>query len=431
VTFIATVTGNDGTVGGTVEFKDGTNVIAGCAAVAIASGTAACSTSALAAGVRTITATYSGSLVYSGSNAALNEVVTSGASPITGNPTPVDFGGQSINTTSPSQAITITNTSGGSVAITSVVAPPGFAVTHNCPATLGAGAQCTANATFTPTTQGAISGPLAIVHAGTGPAIVPLAGTGERSLVTHFYRAILRRAPDGPGKAFWEAEAARLQSIGANINEAWYALAQFFFFSAEYATFNRDNTGFVTDLYVTFFNRQPDGGGLNFWVAELASGVPREVVLAAFMFSTEFRNFTAAIFGNTAAAAEIDTVMDFYRGLLARTPDDGGFNAWVSNFRTAQCNASPGAAVNSMVEAISSGFALSGEYTGKNRTNAQYVGDLYNAFLRRGGDLGGVNFWVNDLNMGTRTRENVRQNFVASPEFQARVAAIVNQGCLP
>jgi hypothetical protein len=84
-----------------------------------------------------------------------------------------------------------------------------------------------------------------------------------------------------------------------------------------------------------------------------------------------------------------------------------------------------------MVEAISSGFAGSGEYLARNRSNAQYVGDLYNAFLRRGGDLQGVQFWINDLDTGARTRENVRQNFIASSEFQSRVTAIVDQGCSP
>jgi hypothetical protein len=82
-----------------------------------------------------------------------------------------------------------------------------------------------------------------------------------------------------------------------------------------------------------------------------------------------------------------------------------------------------------MAEAISSGFVGSGEYAGRNRTNAQFVGDLYNAFLRRGGDLGGVQFWINDLDSGARTRENVRQSLLASPEFQGRVTNVVNQGC--
>src|SRR6185369_16622825 len=109
-----------------------------------------------------------------------------------------------------------------------------------------------------------------------------------------------------------------------------FAMAQAFYFSGEYAAFNRDNTGYVTDLYNTFFNRAPDSGGLAFWVGQLASGMPREVALAEFMFSTE------AIFGNVSARAEVNEIVDFYRGLLARTPDSSGFDFWVGRFRIAQ-----------------------------------------------------------------------------------------------
>ena len=78
-------------------------------------------------------------------------------------------------------------------------------------------------------------------------------------------------------------------------------------------------------------------------------------------------------------------MVDFYRGLLARLPDDNGFNYWVGRFRQAQCAGS--AAVQAEAEAISSAFANSGEFLDRSRSNTQYVGDLYNAFLRRGGDL--------------------------------------------
>ena len=54
------------------------------------------------------------------------------------------------------------------------------------------------------------------------------------------------------------------------------------------------------------------------------------------------------------------------------------------------------------------------------------------AFLRRGapGDLAGVTFWINQIASGAMSREAVRKAFVASPEFQSRVAAIIAQGCL-
>ena len=209
----------------------------------------------------------------------------------------------------------------------------------------------------------------------------------------------------------------------------WFALAGSFYASAEYAAQNRDNAGFVTDLYNTFFNRAPDSGGFSNWTGLLASGMPREVVLASFMFSAEFGTFTQGIFGTATTRKEIDTVVDFYRGILGRLPDDAGFAFWLGRFRTAQCQGS--AAVTTQAESISNLYATSQEYIARNRSNAQYVGDLYNAFLRRGGDLAGVQFWINELNTGARTRENERQQFVASPEFSSRAAAIISQGCLP
>jgi serralysin len=257
---------------------------------------------------------------------------------------------------------------------------------------------------------------------------VALAGSAEKTLITHFYEAILRRAPDGGGKAFWQSEALRMQSDGADPNEAWYAMSVFFFNGTEYASLNRDNPGFVSDLYMTFFNRAADGGGLQFWVDQLNGGMPREVVLAGFLFSPEFQAFTQGIFGNTAARAEINVVMDFYRGALARLPDDGGLSFWVSQFRVAQCKGAGD--VYASADSISAQFFSGPEYSGRNRSNAQYVGDLYNAFLRRGGDPGGVQFWINQINTGAQTRDQVRQAFLGSPEFGNRVNAIVQQGCV-
>jgi hypothetical protein len=360
-------------------------------------------------------------------NAQVATNVAIGTSSFEPAPAVLAFGGQSMRTTAPALAITFANGGLSAVTVTSITAPAHFAVTHDC-ATVAAGGSCDASITFTPMAEGVLDAVLTI-QSSAGTKTVGLTGTGERSLITHYYRSILRRPPDGGGKSFWQGEAARLQSIGANVNEAWFAMAQFFYSSAEYASFNRDAAGFVTDLYTTFFNRPADAGGLAYWTGLIAQGMPREVVLASFMFSSEFTGFTQAIFGNTAARAEVDVVMDFYRGLLARLPDPGGFDSWVAQFRAAQC-ADPGA-VYQRVESISSAFTRSAEYTGKARTDSQYVGDLYNAFLRRGGDLGGVQYWIGQLATSARTREAVRVEFRNSSEFQARVAAVVAQGCQP
>jgi len=341
------------------------------------------------------------------------------------NPGSVDFGGQSMNTTSFARTVTFVNTSSTTITPSAVTASASFSVAHNCNS-IGPGGSCIAYVTFTPGVEGPVTGTLTVSN-GASSRTVPLSGVGERSLVTHYYQSILGREPDGGGKAFWEGERQRVVNLGASVNEVWFAMAQQFYFSPEYAAFNRDNTGFVNDLYDTFFNRAPDAGGLSYWVGNLDAGMPREVALAAFMFSPEFMSFTTAIFGNASARAEVDMVMDFYRGLLGRLPDDGGFNYWVGRFRAAQCQ--DGNAVNAEAEAISRAFTQSPEYGARGRTNAQYVGDLYNAFLRRGGDLQGVQYWIDQLDTGARDREQVRQAFAASAEFQNRVGAVIAQGC--
>jgi hypothetical protein len=429
VTFTATVSGSSGTPTGTAMFYAGGTLL-GCSPVTLSAGSAACTTSALSFGSNSIQAVYSGSTTYATSTSTtLAETVNAGPQLLSASLSNLDFGGQSMNTTAPTVSVVFTNNTASSVTPTSVTVPAGYAiVSDGCTGvTVAASATCTVSLNFTPGAQGTDAGYLLVFYAGGGPTFVPLTGVGEHSLVTHYYQSILRRNPDSGGKAFWEGEATRVSGLGANINETWYAMAMSFYASAEYAAFNRDDTGYVTDLYNTFFNRAPDAAGLTFWTGQLASGMPREVLLAQYMFSTEFANFTQAIFGNTTARAEVNMAVDFYRVLLSRLPDSGGLTFWVGQFQTAQCQGS--AQVIAQVNSISSAFITSAEYTARNRTNAQYVGDLYNAFLRRGGDLAGVQFWIGQLATNAQSREQLRQQFVASTEFQNRVTAVLAQGC--
>jgi hypothetical protein len=252
--------------------------------------------------------------------------------------------------------------------------------------------------------------------------------SGTTSVITHYYQSILRRAPDSGGLAFWEDEALRVRAHGASINDTFFALSGTFLASPEYSAFNRDATGFVTDLYKAFFDRSPDPGGLSFWLGNLNQGMPREVAYVSFLFSNEFSTFMQGKFGPIAARPEVDMVLDFYRGLLGRLPDSGGLDNWLRAFRRAQCDGS--AAVASTVKSISTAFANSGEYQGRRRTNAQYVGDLYNAFMRRGGDLNGVKFWITQLDTGAVTRDSLLQTFAGSPEFSARVQKVSSEACL-
>lgn len=350
-------------------------------------------------------------------------------------PASLQFGGESMATTSPSQTVTITNAGNAELAITSLaVSDAQFTQSSGC-TTIAPGASCTVGIAFTPAVA---SGPVdttiavsaTLVLTSNDPAnpslSIALAGTAEKSLVTHYYRSILRRAPDATGKAFWQGEAARVASLGADVDETWHAMALQFFGSAEYAALARDDAGFVSDLYAAFFNRASDAGGLAYWTGQLASGLPRDAALVGFLFSPEFASFTQSIFGAPGARPESGLVMDLYRGLLGRLPDDAGYAYWLQQIRAAQCQGAVGAAA----DAMSGAFASSSEAQQRNRTDPQDVSDLYDAFLRRGADLTGMQYWLGQLASG-QSRDAVRQSFVASPEFSTVVAAVQAAGCSP
>lgn len=253
------------------------------------------------------------------------------------------------------------------------------------------------------------------------------AASNSAGIIIGYYLAILRRVADPGGLAYWDSEAARMVAQGADINETWRAMAMAFFGSAEYASLGRTDDEFVVDLYNAFFSRPPDAEGLAYWTGEIASGVPRQVVLLSFLFSGEFTGYTQALFGRMVTRPEKAVVVDFYRGFLARLPDSPGLQFWSARFQAAMCT-SP-AAVSAEADAISQAFLDSAEYAARGRTNQEVVSDLYNGFMRRGADLAGVQFWQGQLDSAALTREQLRRIFLGSEEFRARVNALAARGC--
>jgi hypothetical protein len=94
-------------------------------------------------------------------------------------PSSMMFTTQLINTTSPQQTATLTNTGTQQVTINSISATPPFAQTNNCPSTLNENASCQIQLTFTPTGPGNAPGTLSVSDNALGsPQTVSLTGTG-------------------------------------------------------------------------------------------------------------------------------------------------------------------------------------------------------------------------------------------------------------
>ena len=110
-------------------------------------------------------------------------------------------------------------------------------------------------------------------------------------LITHYYSNILGRAPESNALNYYINVIMSIESSGGDIKDGFISMAQNIFNSPEYLNRNRNDEEYVTDLYNTFFDREPDSDGLTYWTTRLFEGMSRNTMLNNFVFSAEFDDF--------------------------------------------------------------------------------------------------------------------------------------------
>jgi alpha-tubulin suppressor-like RCC1 family protein len=110
-------------------------------------------------------------------------------------------------------------------------------------------------------------------------------------LITHYYVSILEREPEADGLAYWKGLIDERQAAREDAKPVFRDMASFFFNSPEYLARNTTDRQFITNLYLTFFQRTPDEGGYAFWLDQLAGGMTRNNAMAGFLYSPEFTTF--------------------------------------------------------------------------------------------------------------------------------------------
>jgi RHS repeat-associated protein len=106
-------------------------------------------------------------------------------------------------------------------------------------------------------------------------------------------------------------------------------------------------------------------------------------------------------------------IQDFYQSALARSPNSAEMQAWSAHLRQAYWQGK-----TQLIQAIAGmGRTLfqSQEYANRNRSDSDYVYDLYRAYLRRDPDPGGWSGWTNAV--AQHGRPAVHEAFPASIEF--------------
>ncbi len=242
------------------------------------------------------------------------------------------------------------------------------------------------------------------------PAFKAKAAGGVDGFVERCYTVTLDRGSDPDGFAAWKDMLLNGRSVGIFI-------AYGFMFSDEYVAKNKDNRAFVKDLYTLFLDREPDEDGYNLWVGLLESGKSREEIFAGFADSTEFYGICDS-YGITAGFydARYDIfqqnnvnlfVERMYQTCLGRRGDMDGHILWVSKLLNKELTG---------VECAKN-FIKSDEYVNKNLSNDEYVENLYKAFMGRSSDAEGKSLWLNALETGAMTRDEVFAGFANSKEF--------------
>ena len=96
-------------------------------------------------------------------------------------------------------------------------------------------------------------------------------------------------------------------------------------------------------------------------------------------------------------------VKHLYACVLQRPGDASGVNSWTL--------------AATSLSSLYNSFFTSSEYLAKSTSNQTFVEQLYSCVLLRKGDSGGVSSWVNTLQSGAQTRQQVIAAFLASSEF--------------
>lgn len=107
------------------------------------------------------------------------------------------------------------------------------------------------------------------------------------AFVNRLYSIAMNRSADVNGLNDWTGKLLDKKQTPKQV-------AYGFVFSQEMTNRNLSNQQFVTMLYQTMMDREPDEAGLNDWLTRLKTGTSRQTVFNGFADSTEFDNIVKA-----------------------------------------------------------------------------------------------------------------------------------------
>ena len=172
----------------------------------------------------------------------------------------------------------------------------------------------------------------------------------------------------------------------------------------------------IRRLYRAYLQRDPDGGGLAHWRDERARGVLLSQVSNAFASSDEF----IQRYGNLTNR---EFVLQIYDDVLDRTADEPGVAFWTA---VLDSGVSRGDVMIGFSEAPEF-VAVTGTTPAVHDPRVASLNRLYQAFLTRDGDGGGLTFWFDLLVRNQASLIDTATSFADSAEFEVTYGALGNE----
>jgi len=137
--------------------------------------------------------------------------------------------------------------------------------------------------------------------------------TGSASL-TRLYLGALNRLPDGTGMNSWMGALQTGTSL-ASVAASFVASSEF---ASRYGSL--DSGAFIDQIYQNIMGRVADSAGKAYWLQKLEAGASKGDLLLGFTESAEY---------TVATSAKVAMTQN-YLGLLDRSPEQGGIDYWLA-----------------------------------------------------------------------------------------------------
>jgi hypothetical protein len=217
----------------------------------------------------------------------------------------------------------------------------------------------------------------------------------QNNLIRDAYQDFLGRQPSTGDLNFWRTQL-NVPHLGAGQPSPTELL--FIRIAASVESFRKNGNsmvGWVTALYQKVLERDPDAGGLNFFVGRILNGYAGERGVSALSVIT-------------APEHRAQQVRHYYATYLRRQAGDADISFWVGQFSAGRTE-----------EQIIADIVGSPEYFNRaGGNNTAFLNQLYSDLLRRERSPGET-FFLDILNAGTANRTQVALAILGAAEYKA------------